>query len=443
MRRFRLWHLSGSTLRAALVLATLAASGCEAVTGTPREEIAGPWASLSAGASFVCGTTDDMRAYCWGDNSAGQLGVGSTSGPESCSGAPCSTRPVAVIGDLRFTTVSAGGAHACGLTRDGVAYCWGANNARQLGASTSESCSSAPCSTRPVRVSGSLTWTAITAGSGHTCALTSSGRAYCWGSNFWGQVGNGSRSETNGTPTPTPVVGELTFQLLSAGVGHTCGLVTDGRAFCWGAGRTGQLGTGGQPLWSERPAAVAGGLTFAVIAAGGGHTCAVTAERRAYCWGSNAFDQLGVGPTTLGPENCTATIHPCSKTPRAVIGRTRFVSVSPGPEYTCAIAVDRFAYCWGSNWWGQLGSPVSDRTNVPTRVDATLRFASLSTGGTATVAGTTGITCGVTVNGAAYCWGSNRSGELGSGSRTAADNDPPGRRTPTLVALPAGTKDGE
>lgn len=327
MQQPRAWNIARPVFRLALLsLGGMAGPACvEAVTESRGDTPVGPWTSVSVGASFVCGTTTDMRAYCWGSNEAGQLG-----------------------------------------------------------AQTSETCSSGPCATRPVRVSGPSTWSSITTGAAHTCGLTSSGDAYCWGSNFWGQVGNGSRSEANETRTPVPVVG---------------------------------------------------GLTFAFIAAGG-HTCGVTQEGRAYCWGSNAIDQLGVGPTVLGPQNCTATIHPCSRTPAAVTGSLRFTTLSPGPGYTCGIAVDRAAYCWGDNTWGQLGTGGTERANAPARVSGGLAFRTMSTGGIATVAGLAAITCGVTTEGAAYCWGSNRHGELGSGVRRAVDNDPPGRSRPGLVLPP-------
>jgi alpha-tubulin suppressor-like RCC1 family protein len=436
MQQSRAWNGHSRFQLVLLFLGGIAAAACaEVVTGSRGNSSVGPWTSVSVGFSFVCGTTTEMRAYCWGENSDGQLGTGSADGPESCGTASCSTRPIAMTGDLRFASISAGGAHACGLTPEGTAYCWGSNARGQLGAKASETCSSGPCATRPARVSSSLTWSSISAGAEHTCALTEGGRAYCWGSNFWGQVGNGSRSEATGTPAPVPVAGGLTFRLLSAGGGHTCGLTTDGRAFCWGLGRTGQLGTGGEPLWSERPAAVAGGLTFAFIEADA-HSCGLTEDGRAYCWGSNTFNQLGVGPTMLGPESCTATIHPCSKTPIAVTGRLRFTTMSPGPDYTCGIAVDRAAYCWGANTWGQLGTGGTEGTDAPARVAGGLAFRALSTGGAATVAGPAGITCGVSVEGAAYCWGSNRHGELGTGIIRTTDNNPPGRTKPGLVAPP-------
>jgi alpha-tubulin suppressor-like RCC1 family protein len=426
---------------ALLLSGGLAGSACEAVTGSDATRPVGPWASVSVGGSFACGmTASDMRAYCWGENNAGQLGTGSADGPEDC-GAPCSTHPVAVTGDLRFASVSAGGAHACGLTTEGAAYCWGSNSRGQLGTSTSESCSSEPCSTRPVRVSSNLTWSSITAGGQHTCALTQAGDAYCWGWNFSGQLGNGASSMTGSVSEPGPVrvVGGFTFELLSAGGAHTCGLTTDGRGFCWGLGRTGALGTReGEVIgggWVVRPAAVAGGHTFATISADG-HSCGVTTNGRAYCWGSNASNQLGVGPTTFGPENCTATVHPCSTTPVAVAGGLRFTTVIAGPDYACGIATSRAAYCWGDNSWGQLGNGTTRGADAPARVLGGLTFRALSTGGTATIAGIAAVTCGVTVEGAAYCWGSNRRGELGSGARTTTEANPPGRTTPALVAPP-------
>jgi alpha-tubulin suppressor-like RCC1 family protein len=420
----------------AILLLTAGGAACEdgALTEPRGANPTGPWTSVSVGSSFACATTTEMRLYCWGDNAAGQLGAGAAQRTQDCE-APCSAYPVAVIGDLRFASVSAGGSHACGLTPDGEAYCWGSNEWGQLGAPTSETCSAGPCSSRPVRVSGTEVWSSITAGGEHTCALNRTGRAYCWGRNFWGQLGTGARSQSGGTSTPTPATGGLTFSALSAGPSHTCGLTaggttTAGRAFCWGANHAGQLGAG-IDRWSERPIAVVGGLTFAAISAES-HSCAVTVDQRAYCWGENASGQLGLNLTNVGPENCSPrTILACSRRPVAVVGGLRFSTVSPGTYHTCALATDNLAYCWGINSWGQLGvgsaTPSTD-SGRPVPVAGRIRFQVVSSGDLAT--------CGVTVDGVAYCWGSNEHGQLGAGLTASIGIDGPGATTPTIVLPP-------
>ena len=239
----------------------------------------------------ACGLTAGGAAYCWGWNRYGQLGNGTTTD---------SPIPTAVSGGLTFTELSAGGDdHACGLTSVGVAYCWGANGSGQLGASSTDTCtipsgSPTPCSLTPIMVAGGLTFSALSAGTwGYTCGVTTGGAAYCWGSDSYGQLGNGT---TTTSPTPVPVSGGLTFTSISAGE-HTCGLAAGGVAYCWGFNRHGQLGNGGTTN-SAMPVAVSGGLAFAAISAGTQHTCGLTTNGAVYCWGWNDRGQLGDGTQT-------------------------------------------------------------------------------------------------------------------------------------------------
>ena len=236
--------------------------------------------SVSA-AGHTCGVTTAGVAYCWGSNFQGSLGVGSLDGDS------LATAPVPVVGGLSFQSVSGGGSHACGVTTSGAAYCWGRNSEGQLGATTTETCAAGSCSTAPIAVSGGLTFASLSAGSSHTCGLTTGGDTYCWGFNGGGQLGDGT---TISRSSPTPVTGGLTFASVSVGE-ITCGVATDGTAYCWGGGRLGD----GSSSMSSSPVAVAGGLTFGSVSAGGAHTCGITTSSEAYCWGHNWDGTLGNG----------------------------------------------------------------------------------------------------------------------------------------------------
>jgi alpha-tubulin suppressor-like RCC1 family protein len=187
-----------------------------------------------------------------------------------------------------FAAMSGGHWHTCGVTSSGSAYCWGHNLFGQLGDGTTTD------RTTPVAVSGGLTFEAVSADNSHTCGVTSSGSAYCWGLNSAGKLGDGTT--TRRYTTPVAVSGGLTFEAVSAGRYHTCGLTTGGSAYCWGDNGYGQLGDG---TTTDRttPVAVSGGLTFEAVSAGGGHTCGVTSSGSAYCWGSNFYGGLGDGTT--------------------------------------------------------------------------------------------------------------------------------------------------
>ena len=241
-----------------------------------------------------------------------------------------------------------------------------------------------------------LTFQSLSAGRSHTCGVTTEGAAYCWGGNGDGQLGNGSTTNKN---MPAAVSGGLMFTSVRAGGFHTCGVTTDGAAYCWGWNGWGQLGNGsGDLIPHSTPEAVSGGLTFPSMSTGGFHTCGVTTGAAAYCWGRNEDGQLGLSDVLSRAQ------------PEAVSGGVTFPLVSTGAFHTCGVTTDGAAYCWGQNRGGQLGNDSfdSDPHLTPGPVLGELTFELVSTG--------LSHTCGVTTDGAAYCWGANDNGELGNGS---------------------------
>ena len=348
-----------------------------------------PVSRISDGVNGACALTTGGAAYCWGDNRFGELGIGSTTGPALCAGKyACSTRPVPVSGGLALADVSVGGnPFACGVTTTGRAYCWGANWDGALG--TGDTVSRAA----PTMVSTGLSFALVRAGVRHVCGLTTSGSAYCWSNNHRGSLGNG---DTVNSYIPVAVAGGLTFVSLSVGLDDACGVTADGTAYCWGNGGVGQLGNGTYTnSWVPTP--VAGALRFSVVSTGLLHTCGVTVSGAAYCWGANYAGELGTGDTSI------------SNTPERVVGGLTFANISASWWYTCGLTTSGAAYCWGWDAYGQGGlGGYGYSTPVPTAVLGELHFTSVSAGGY--------NTCGVTLDGAAYCWGQNGRGELGDGS---------------------------
>lgn len=243
-------------------------------------------------------------------------------------------------------------------------------------------------------------FTSVTTGLLHTCGLVGDGAAYCWGDNRDGQLGDGSRSTRT---WPVPVLGNLRFEGLSAGGNHTCGLASDGRVFCWGLNQTGQLGDGTTTSRST-PGPVTGALTFTTVEAGATFTCGLTTDGRAFCWGWNDFGQVGDGSTFSRVS------------PVEVSGGLTFSLIRGGAFHTCGLTTDGAAYCWGSNDFGQLGTGEEASSSVPVRVAGDLTFVDLDAGFQ--------HTCGVAQDGAAYCWGRNHYGQVGNGLLGATQSLP-------------------
>jgi alpha-tubulin suppressor-like RCC1 family protein len=171
-----------------------------------------------------------------------------------------------------------------------VAFCWGANSQGQLGDGTYTD------RTMPVRVAGGLRWRQLSSGASHTCGVTTDTRAYCWGNNGNGQIGDGTHG--NVVLRPSAVAGGLLFRQIDAGYAHTCGVTTGDRAFCWGGNYDGELGDGTTTITRLTPTALAVDLLLGQVSAGTGQSCAVTTDDGVYCWGDNAYGQLGDGTTT-------------------------------------------------------------------------------------------------------------------------------------------------
>lgn len=313
--------------------------------------------ALARGAGHTCGLAPDGAAYCWGWNIGGMLGDGTTT---------FRSTPAAVLGGLKFVSFTAGQSHSCGVTSGGQGYCWGRNFEGQIGDGTFEDGTAARQRPRPTAVVGGLAFTSLTAGAFYTCALAAGGRAYCWGRNGNGQLGDSTRTDRL---TPAAVTSRVAFVSLAAGERHTCGITAAGEAYCWGRNFEGQLGDGTN---ADRlsPTPVSGGLRFTALAAGHSHTCGLTAGGEAYCWGANGAGQLG---STGDPRTCVAHgvgSFPCSNEPRRVVGGLSFVSLAGGAAHTCALTREGRAYCWGGNDLGQLGDGTRTNRAAPSPVQA-------------------------------------------------------------------------
>lgn len=323
-------------------------------------------------------------------------------------------------GSIGGKTIAAGVSHVCAIREGGQVYCWGLNSSRQLGQSDTTD------RYTPVQVSGVSNAVEVVAGYSHTCARLADSTVRCWGQGSSGQLGNGTTAST-GVPTAVGDGAGGTLQnVISLGTGtsanHTCAVLADGTAKCWGAGSNGQLGNGATAN-KLYPVSVTGLGNVREIVTGAQHTCARTAIGEGYCWGSRSLGRLGDGLTT-GQVSA----------PQLVPGLAPIAQLAAGYESTCALRLDStgtIPYCWGNNNFKQLGLASGASTaSVPTAV----RW-DLVPSGKQAVALQVGYhhACAKLSTGESTCWGEDDEGQSGMIS-TATVSYPQG-----LVAYAVGT----
>ncbi|MCE3003786.1 MAG: hypothetical protein LW860_13965 [Xanthomonadaceae bacterium] len=371
-------------------------------------ELSSGMAMVSAGGTHSCAVSDAGAAVCWGSNRRGQLGDGTLTSRPT---------PAPVNGlESGVLAVSAGGEHSCAVLTTGRVRCWGSNDFGQLGTGTT----SAP-RLLPTNVAGLSSGVShITAGSSHSCAIRGAGELLCWGINFYGAIGDGSTSpryfpvSITGLPGPVSVV--------VAGGGHTCATVTPGGMHCWGYNADGALGDGTN-ISRNAPVPVLGfGAGASTLALGWSFTCGSRPDGSLECWGRNEFGQLGIGSVAAqgDPRMSVPTAEPVT-------------AISAGHAHACAVTVSGDVHCWGWHDADQVGWGRSASRTVPTEIDPRVRATTFTVS-------SEHHTCAQPVDGVMHCWGANRSGQLGDGTTTTRPLPTPVVGLPSLaIAGSAGT----
>jgi alpha-tubulin suppressor-like RCC1 family protein len=399
------------TFASALVgLAGAALSACNSLdTAEPTGNVISANAvRLAVGETTTCALTERFGVYCFGENSNfWQQGIDPTS-------AGTTGRPR--VANLPGIASLAGGhgQHMCGFTVIAVGRCWGRGNNGQIGSG-----GGAVVGNPISDIAGAMFWKDISAGRVHTCGVTTSNVAYCWGLNQRGEGGTTTRDLNSTSTLPIAVDGGLAFKAVSAGWQHACALTTTGAAYCWGDNRSGQLGIGAADTVPKRsPVAVVGTLVFEQLSLGANYSCGITTAHVAYCWGDNSTGELGDGTTTA---RAVPTLVSGSLKFARIATSTGFGAGSTAPlpagvlagnvAHTCALTEAGAPWCWGWNGAGQLGNGSTVDQLVPVEVSGGLKLKEIALGGA--------HTCGMQGN-AIWCWGGAGFGQLGNGASSVA-----------------------
>lgn len=441
-------NLSSFTNGTMLTLCVLAGSKVTGGVGFPAWSSATSYSwvkdtlvSLSAAEKYTCGLANHGALACWGANSNGQLGIGTTINSSS---------PVKVNDSSIFASVSTKGGHSCGITSAGVLKCWGSNSYGELGDGTSTSRSS------PVTINSGTTFSKVAAGDGHTCAITLvTHEVKCWGWGAYYQLGLGS---TLSSSTPQWVDSGVTYSDISASTNFTCGITVAGELKCWGNNSYGVLGNMGTISSLTTPTVIDSGTLYKQISAGSTHVCGITSADVLKCWGTNGHGQLGsticapmttptvvdsgvayksIGASAGNGSTCgltTAGVLKCwgynlkanlgnntytdIETPTVIDSGILYQQVAVGQDHICGVTTTSLIKCWGTNEYGQLGDSAVAYLKTPTVIDSSVTYTQVSSGASQT--------CGISGSGL-KCWGENTKGQLG-------DNSFSKQNSPTLVA---------
>ncbi len=380
--------------------------------------------SISAGGDHSCAILDNGSINCWGSNGYGELGYGSTGSTNIGVNVTMPTGRTAV-------SVSVGGDHTCAIMDNGSLYCWGANNHGQIGDGSDTSWDEHRYVPTAVLLPSASTAVAVSAGQQHTCAIVDNGSVYCWGNNFYGQLGDGSTLNDNSTPSLVLLTSSAI--MVSSANDHTCALLENQSVYCWGNNPQGQFGDG-TTISSTTPTPMILPLSNDAVAvsAGGSHnTCVMMSNGSVYCTGSNGHGQLGDGTTT------SSTYLVQSGLP----GGRSAVAISNN-HFTCALLDNGSVSCWGYNYYGQLGNPTHFGQHNPNPNPLYTMFA--DDGTALAISAGSSHTCAIMANASAYCWGRNHNGQLGNG--TTGSPVPPaageGTHIPGPVNIPSGRDAG-
>lgn len=393
---------------------------------TPAVPATPTWKYVIAGSFLSCGISSSDKAYCWGQNANGAVGDGTVGNNRLV---PTSVNTSGVLNGLTIKSIASGYGHTCAIASDNKVYCWGLNTYGQIGDNSSGTDRLLPVAVNASGVLNGLTIKSIAVGMTHSCVIASDNKPYCWGGNAEGEIGDGTSGTNRLSPTAVNMSGALnglTVKSITVGDYHTCVIASDNKPYCWGKNDSGQIGDNSSGTNRLAPTVVyasgaLAGLTVKTISSGWYGNCVIASNDRVYCWGSNNYGQ--VGDNTSG----TNRLVPTAVYTSGVLNGLNIKTVSAGARLVCVTDLNDKAYCWGQNGSGSVGDGTSGaNVLIPTAVSTSGNLNGLTI---KTVSAGWNNACAIASNDRAYCWGYNNSGALGDGTVIS-------KVLPTPVSLP-------
>ena len=347
-------------------------------------EVCLPFLKIISGKNHTCGIREDNTLWCWGMNNAGQLGIG------EMGDFTHKPYPVPVFGKYEWKELAAGEWHTCGIQKDNTLWCWGKNIFGQIGIEESGFLSDY---SEPVKVNDD-TWLKVTTGNSHTCAIDNEKRLWCWGDNSFKQLGNGTNINC--------IIPEPSFhgkwESIQAGDNYTCGLNDENKMFCWGY-RKDRFYVTPRPV-DPKEINVS---NIGQISLGDHHICIIKDDQTLWCWGVVDFIYDSEGNNKLISRKQFDDFPPTR------LGDAYWKVIDGGAHFNCGIRLDDTLWCWGGlNDFGQLGTYDRFDSKEPKQVGYDSDWLSVSTGRS--------HVCAQKQDKSLYCWGANFAGQLGDGT---------------------------
>ena len=373
-------------MRRILVAAAVVVLASLVSVASPAQAASGPWSVVSGGSFHTCAINAGKSLYCWGANSSGQVGDGTVEQR---------TSPKKIGASGAWATVSAGGFHTCAISTGKSLYCWGFNGNGQSGDGTVEQRIS------PKKIGTSGAWATVSVGHLHTCAVTIGDSLYCWGANDSGQIGDGT---TDPRVSPRKIGAGGAWAGVTAGGRHTCGITSGDSLYCWGSNLNGEVGDGSAVHPQLSLSKVGSTGVWALADAGDLHTCAISTGKSLYCWGDNNSGAIGDGTAGPGYDRYS---------PKKIGTSGAWARVGTGGalgySHTCAVTTGKSLYCWGNDFYDQIGDGTSNLSLFsPKKIGSSGVWAGSTAGGL--------HACAVSTGNSLYCWGDNSGGQIGDGT---------------------------